>query len=64
VVGDSVNLAARIEALNKDFHTDVLVSRSTVDQLKDDFSLKAFQPVKVKGKEDYVQVYEVLSQHL
>ena len=60
VVGDSVNLAARIEALNKDFHTDVLVSRSTVDQLKDDFSLKAFQPVKVKGKEDHVQVYEVL----
>lgn len=60
VVGDSVNLAARIEALNKDFHTDVLVSRSTVDQLKDHFKLKAFQPVKVKGKEDHVQVYELL----
>ena len=59
VVGDSVNLAARIEALNKDLHTEVLVSRSTVDQLKDSFKLKAFQPVKVKGKEDYVQVYEV-----
>jgi adenylate cyclase len=60
VVGDSVNLAARIEALNKDFHTDVLISRSTVDQLKDHFNLKTFQPVKVKGKEDHVQVYEVL----
>ena len=62
VVGDSVNLAARIEALNKDFHTDVLISRSTVDQLKDHFNLKAFQPVKVKGKEDHVHVYEVLSE--
>ncbi|OQY43172.1 MAG: hypothetical protein B6240_13085 [Desulfobacteraceae bacterium 4572_87] len=60
VVGDSVNLAARIEALNKDFHTDVLISRSTVDQLKDHFNLKTFQPVKVKGKEEHVQVYEVL----
>lgn len=58
-VGDSVNLAARIEALNKEFHTDVLISRATVDQLKDRFNLKAFQPVKVKGKEDYVQVFEV-----
>ena len=60
VVGDSVNLAARIEALNKDFHTDVLISHSTVEQLKDHFKLKAFQPVKVKGKEDHVQVYELL----
>ena len=60
VVGDSVNLAARIEALNKDFHTDVLISCSTADQLKDHFNLKAFQPIKVKGKEDHVQVYEVL----
>jgi adenylate cyclase len=59
VVGDTVNLAARIEALNKDFHTDVLISHATVEQLKDHFNLKAFQPVKVKGKEDHVQVYEV-----
>ncbi|MCF8127104.1 MAG: adenylate/guanylate cyclase domain-containing protein [Deltaproteobacteria bacterium] len=59
VVGDSVNLAARIEALNKEFHTDVLISRATVDQLKERFPLKPFEPVKVKGKEDYVQVYAV-----
>ena len=59
VVGDSVNLAARIEALNKEFHTDVLISRATVDRLKERFSLKPFQPVKVKGKEDHVQVYAV-----
>ena len=59
VVGDAVNLAARIEALNKEFHTDVLISRATVDRLKGRFSLKPFQPVKVKGKEDYVQVYAV-----
>jgi adenylate cyclase len=64
VVGDSVNLAARIEALNKEFHTDVLISHSTVDQLKNHFNLKAFQPVKVKGKEDYVQVYEVTRKNL
>ncbi len=59
VVGDSVNLAARIEALNKDFQTDVLISSATMEQLKDDFNLKALEPVKVKGKEDYVQVFEV-----
>ena len=62
VVGDAVNLAARIEALNKEFHTDVLISRATADQLKKSFHLKPFQPVKVKGKEDYVQVYAVTRQ--
>jgi adenylate cyclase len=64
VVGDSVNLAARIEALNKDFHTDVLISRSTKEQLTQSLALKELPPVKVKGKEQYVQVYEVARQNL
>jgi adenylate cyclase len=64
VVGDSVNLAARIEALNKDFHTDVLISRSTKEQLTQSLALKELPPVKVKGKEQYVQVYEVARQDL
>jgi adenylate cyclase len=64
VVGDSVNLAARIEALNKDFHTDVLISRSTKEQLTQAIALKELPPVKVKGKEQYVQVYEVARQDL
>ena len=64
VVGDSVNLAARIESLNKDFHTEVLISRSTMEQLTQSLALKEFDPVKVKGKEEYVQVYEVARQNV
>ncbi len=59
VIGDSVNLAARIEALNKEFRTDILISRSTARQLPDTFKVKAFPPVKVKGKVQWVQVYQV-----
>jgi adenylate cyclase len=60
VVGDSVNLAARIEALNKEFRTDVLISHSTANQLPDTFKVKAFPPVRVKGKVQRVQVYQVI----
>ena len=60
VVGDSVNLAARIEALNKEFRTDILISLSTARQLPDTFEVKAFPPVKVKGKVKRVQVYQVI----
>ncbi len=59
VVGDSVNLAARIEALNKEFNTDLLISHATREQLKDSFHLKPYEPVKVKGKEKTVKVYGV-----
>ncbi|EFK08858.1 conserved hypothetical protein [delta proteobacterium NaphS2] len=59
VVGDSVNLAARIEALNKDLHTDVLISGATAAQLSRKFLLKRFPPIKVKGKEDLIEVCEV-----
>ncbi len=59
VVGDSVNLAARIEALNKDLRTDVLISGATAAQLRQGFPLKRFPPIRVKGKEEPIEVYEV-----
>jgi adenylate cyclase len=60
VVGDAVNLAARIEALNKELNTAILISKQTRDTLSQEFNLKAFPPVRVKGKEQVVQVYAVL----
>ncbi|MBF0524247.1 MAG: adenylate/guanylate cyclase domain-containing protein [Deltaproteobacteria bacterium] len=60
VVGDSVNLASRIETLNKELHTDILISQATRDQLKEPFDLKEFPPVKVKGKEHLVRVAAVM----
>ena len=59
VVGDAVNLASRIEALNKELGTTVLISRTTRDLLTKPYGLTPFEPIQVKGKSQVVQVYAV-----
>ncbi len=60
VVGDTVNLAARIESLNKEFGTEILISKGTANGLEGSFRLKAFDPIRVKGKSQPVEVFEVI----
>lgn len=60
VVGDAVNLAARIESLNKEFGTEILISKGTANGLEGSFRLKAFDPIRVKGKSQPVEVFEVI----
>ena len=50
VIGDAVNLASRIEALNKPFGTDILISTDTYNEIKDIFRVEPMQKIKVKGK--------------
>lgn len=60
VIGDAVNLASRIEALNKQFASHLLVGENTYKEVKDFFELRALGKVGVKGKEEQVEIYEVL----
>lgn len=60
VIGDAVNLASRIEALNKPFRTDVLISQDTYDEVKDIFRVENMPSIKVKGKSEPQTVYAVL----
>jgi len=60
VIGDAVNLASRIEALNKPMGTDILITEDTYNQVKDIFAVKKMKPIKVKGKEKPQQIYAVL----
>jgi adenylate cyclase len=60
VIGDTVNLASRIEALNKPFGTDILVSADTYLEIKNIFRLEPMQQIKVKGKSEPQQIYAVL----
>lgn len=59
VVGDAVNLTARIEELNKDLGTTVLISRTTRDLLTRPFKLTPFEPQPIRGKAETVQVFAV-----
>ncbi len=60
VIGDAVNLASRIEALNKPFGTDILISEEAYSKVKDIFHVEKMQSIKVKGKEEPQVIYAVL----
>lgn len=60
VIGDTVNLASRIEALNKPFGTDILISEDSYELVKDLYRIEPMQKIKVKGKEGSQQIYAVL----
>ncbi len=59
-IGDIVNLAARLEPLNKEFGTNIIISEFTQRRLKMAVNLRDLGKVKVKGKEQEVNIYEVL----
>ncbi|MFC1624213.1 CHASE2 domain-containing protein [Candidatus Omnitrophota bacterium] len=61
VIGDAVNLGARIEALTRDYNNHLIISEFTYAYVKDMVEAKALDAVKVKGKEEPVMMYEVLS---
>ncbi|MFS8087386.1 MAG: adenylate/guanylate cyclase domain-containing protein, partial [Acidobacteriota bacterium] len=59
LVGDAVNVASRIETLNKQFGSCILVSSATRDQLADASKLQALSSVLVKGRSAEVQVFRL-----
>ncbi len=61
VLGATVNLAARLEALNKDYGTEILVSESVRERTADHFTFRAVDTVTPKGFEAAVRVYELAS---
>jgi len=60
VIGDTVNLASRLEGKTKDLNAFLLVSETTYQAVKDMVEIKQFQGVTVKGKAAAMSVYEVL----
>jgi adenylate cyclase len=60
-MGDSVNLAARLEGLNKEYQTRLLVSESTYAAAADsDLVFRELDLIRVKGKLQPVTIYELL----
>lgn len=60
VIGDAVNLASRVESLNKPFGTDILISQDTYNIVKGEFDCEPMQKIKVKGKSQPQQIYAVI----
>ena len=62
VIGDSVNLAARLEGMTKMYQSAMIISENVVEGLESDhpFQLRVLDRVRVKGRSQPVTIYEVL----
>jgi adenylate cyclase len=60
VIGDGVNLSSRVEGLTKNYGVDILITEFTVEKITKDFVYRKIEPVKVKGKDEAVLLYELM----
>ena len=59
VVGDPINVAARVEALTREHNVDILITNEIMAELDGRFVLKEMPPVMVKGKSEPIVTYSV-----
>lgn len=62
VIGDNVNLASRLENINKYYSTEIIVSETTRDIVRDDFEFRTLDKISVKGKLKPITIYELLAE--
>jgi len=60
VIGDEVNLASRLEGVNKEFGTDIIASEATYGPARERVEARELALIKVKGKKHPVRIYELL----
>ena len=59
VLGDNVNLASRLEGVNKAYGTVVMVGQNTAELAGESFELREIDLVNVKGKHEPIKIYEL-----
>jgi adenylate cyclase len=60
LVGDTVNLASRLQGLNKEFRTEIILSGKTRRHLDERFPLAPLPPTRVKGKSYAVEIFSLV----
>lgn len=59
VIGDTVNLASRLESYNKTYKTQILISSSTYEASKEFIEVNEISDVEIRGKSQKMSIYEV-----
>ena len=60
VIGDTVNIASRLEKLNKKFNTTILISKTTYEYVKEIVKVKTLETSAIRGKDEKVEVFELI----
>lgn len=60
-IGDPVNTAARIEPLNKEYQTRILISENTKNKLQGTYKIHFVGKIQLKGKSEYTGIYAITS---
>lgn len=60
VMGDAVNLASRLEGVNKLYKTTIMCSGATIEQLENRFHIRFLDRIRVVGKAQFVEIFEVI----
>ncbi|MFC1774798.1 CHASE2 domain-containing protein [Nanoarchaeota archaeon] len=61
VMGDVVNLASRLEGVNKPYGTHILISEATYALVKEQYACRKIDRIKVKGKDIPITIYELVN---
>ncbi len=61
-IGDTINLGARLEGINKEYQTEkhIIISEFTLEKVQDLVEVRYLDEVKVKGKNNAVKIYELI----
>jgi len=58
-IGDTVNLGARIEPMNKEFNTHILISNDVYERIKDKVEIIDIGDVRIRGKKQQIHLFEL-----
>lgn len=61
VIGDGVNTSSRVQALNKEFGTTILITETTYEAVKDAIECRPMPETAIRGKQRSLRFYEVLA---
>lgn len=61
VIGDAVNLASRLEPINRDYGTEIIIGAATREQLGDALIVRQLDKIVVLGKQEAVDIYELVA---
>src|SRR6185312_15702776 len=61
VIGDAVNIASRLQMINKIYHTKILISDEVYSKIGNQFVVRPLDIVEVKGKKNKIKIYELMA---